>query len=70
MRFDHRLCEDDADACRMAEVILRCLGYSDVKRGANTLSVDEKIPKTALLDVARYAERIARWARKEASENA
>lgn len=49
----------------MAQTILRYLGYTDVQVGVNRMNVIEVIPKADLLNIARNAERIARWARKE-----
>lgn len=64
-RYDHKKCEDDDDARRMAEGILRDLGYNDVRAGACVFSVQEGPSTEALLKIARHAERIARWAREE-----
>ena len=52
------LCGDDHDAMGLARSIDRKLG---------DLPVSVAIPKEVLLDVARRAEAIARWARKEAN---
>ncbi len=65
MRHDYRLCEDEDDAARMAETILRELGY-DPKRGENSRPVNEETGVRAMLDIARNTERIARWARAHA----
>lgn len=64
-RYDHRKCEDDQDATRMAENILRELGYTDVQRGSNQLDVQDTFSERTLLNIARNAERIAKWAREE-----
>jgi len=64
-RYDHRKCEDDQDATRMAETILRTLGYTDLKLGSNALNVQDQYTPTQLLKIAQHAERIARWARAE-----
>lgn len=65
MGYDHKKCEDEQDATRMAENILRKLGYVDVHKGRNILDANEDLGATTLLDIARNAERIARWARAE-----
>lgn len=65
MRNDHRLCEDEDDAARMAESILRELGY-DPQRGSNKRSMTDQIDNHVALNIARHAERIARWARAHA----
>jgi len=65
MRFDHRKCEDDQDARRMAESILRERGFNTVESRDNRLSVDDRLSTSSLQSIARHADRIARWARKE-----
>lgn len=60
-------CEDEDDASRMTENIMRRLGYLNVQRGSNVYDVNSRISPSDLLYIARNAERIARWARKEAS---
>lgn len=65
MRHEYRTCEDQDDAAGMAETILRELGY-DPQRGPNSRPVNEAMSVTMMLNVARNAERIARWARAEA----
>jgi len=62
---DHRTCEDDQDATRMAETILRELGYNNVQKGSNRYDIQFKFSERQLLNIARTAERIARWARAE-----
>lgn len=64
-RHDYRKCEDEDDAARMAETILRSLGYSNVQRGPNGDDVNEPLSPTALQRIAVNAERIARWARSK-----
>jgi hypothetical protein len=66
MKYDHRLCEDEDDAARMLETILRELGY-DPKRGANRRDVTDVLSTEAAINIARCAERIARWARTDAA---
>lgn len=58
--------EDDLDATRAAESILRHLGYANVQLGQNRLLVSDNFNKETLTQIARSAERIARWARREA----
>ena len=65
MTHNHKKCEDEDDAARMAETIIRLLGYPDVQRGPNTLDVRDILTADALGSIARSAERIARWARNE-----
>jgi len=65
MPYDHRKCEDEDDATRMAETILRELGYSDIQKGSNRFDVREEPSEKALTNIARNAERIAKWARNE-----
>ena len=67
MKYNHELCEDEDDAARMAETILRELGYTNAHRGAGP-DVHTHVSAAGLVTVARYSERIARWARKEAKE--
>lgn len=64
-KYNHKACEDDIDATRMAENILRRLGYIDVQPGNNCLAVETEISAEALRSIARNAERISRWARGE-----
>jgi hypothetical protein len=64
-RYNHKKCEDDEDARRMAETILRELGYQEVRSGTNVYNVKDGLPITALESIARNAERVARWAREE-----
>jgi hypothetical protein len=52
----HLRCEDEDDALRMASHLVRELA---------DLDVGSQIPTSRLRDLARYAERIGRWARKE-----
>lgn len=66
MAYDHKRCDDEYDAVRMAEAICRELGYNDVQRGTNRLSVDARLTVSNLLAIAVNAERIARWARRAA----
>jgi hypothetical protein len=66
-RYNPHQCEDDSDAARMAETILRNLGFVDVQRGRNVLDVRDEFSLDTLLNIARNAERIARWARKKAT---
>lgn len=66
MRHDHRLCEDEDDATRMAETILRELGYTDVQSGKNALDVKLQLSPDTFKKIARNAERIAKWARTQA----
>ncbi len=68
MRHNHEKCEDDEDASRMAEGILRQLGYVHVLKGGNALDASYHFQPVTLLAIARSAERIARWARQEAKE--
>lgn len=69
MRHNHKKCEDEDDAARMSETILRDLGYMDVKRGSNVYDVKDKLSTNTLLKIAQNAERIARWARAESKES-
>lgn len=62
-RHNQKKCDDQDDAARMCEVILRKLGYNDVQKGTCAFDVTYMMPKHELLEIARYAERIARWAR-------
>ena len=64
-RYNHKKCEDDDDARRMSETILRCLGYRNVNSGSCVFSVHDELSTTVLRDIAQNAERIARWAREE-----
>lgn len=66
MPYNHKKCEDEDDAKRMAETILRELGYTDIQLGTNRFDVSENLSKASLLNIARNCERIARWARAEA----
>lgn len=66
MGYSHKKCEDEDDAARMAEVILRELGYSDVQKGSSVFTTDSRLPKATLANIAVNAERIARWARNTA----
>lgn len=65
MPYNPKACEDEDDAQRMAENIMRILGYGNVQRGSNRRFVDEELSKEALRNIARNAERISRWARTE-----
>lgn len=66
MGHDHRKCEDGDDAQRMAETILRCLGFTNVVSGPNASRiVGASVSTYALTNIARNADRIARWAREE-----
>ncbi len=65
MGHNSNLCEDDEDAKRMAEGILRNLGYVNMFSGGCALSVNDLISSSQLRDIARSGERIARWARAE-----
>jgi hypothetical protein len=65
MRYNHEHCEDKDDAARMAEGILRSLGYLNISRGPNVYSVRDDTPVLSLGDIARSGEHIARWARAE-----
>lgn len=65
MRNDYKKCQDDDDARRMAETILRTLGYSHINLGANEFDVRYEYTESQLLRIAQNAERIARWARTE-----
>jgi len=49
----------------MAETILRELGYNNVQKGSNRYDIQFKFSERQLLNIARTAERIARWARAE-----
>jgi len=72
MPYDHRKCEDEDDAARMAETILRELGYVDVQRGASVsygaARAKATLAKATLQAIALNAERIARWARRASKE--
>lgn len=60
MQFDYDKCEEENDARQGAEIILRCLGYKDVRSdGWNGGPGIEDV-----ILIARCAEKIAEWARK------
>lgn len=66
-RYDHRKCEDEDDAARMAESLLRELGYMNAQKGVSRydVSYDLTTDVVTMRKVAQTAERIARWARTE-----
>lgn len=66
MSYNYKVREDKDDARRMSEGILRSLGY--INSGSNDRSVSEELQPNTLLEIARNAERIARWARQAAKE--
>ena len=64
-RYNRKACEDEDDARRMCESIMRFMGYNDVATGRNDRDVQGELSAQALIYIARNAERIARWAREE-----
>ncbi len=62
---DHKKCEDEDDAARMSETILRTLGYVNLQRGFNEDDVSARLSRDQLQAIAVNAERIARWARAQ-----
>ncbi len=65
MKHKPYICEDEDDARRMSENILRKLGYVNMNSGSCAHNVNTQVPISVLMDIARNAERIARWARAE-----
>lgn len=65
MVYRHTQCEDEDDATRMAETILRELGYTNVQKGENKFFASEVLGTVALRNIAVNAERISRWARSK-----
>lgn len=68
MGYSHKKCEDEDDAARMSETILRELGYTELMRGSNVYDVRDELPIDTLQKIAVNAERIGRWARAELKE--
>jgi hypothetical protein len=62
-KYNHKKCEDNDDAVRMAETILRKLGFNDVQKGTSYF-IEGNNNRNDLIEIAKYAERIARWARQ------
>jgi hypothetical protein len=63
--YDHRKCDDEEDAARMAATVLRHLGYTQLAIGLCDMSVHEILSISALTNIARNCERVAKWARSE-----
>jgi hypothetical protein len=63
LKHDHRKCEDEEDAARMAATILRRLGYHQLALGSNSRFVHEELSPEERRQIALDAERIGRWAR-------
>lgn len=63
--YNPKACEDETDALRMTENILRYMGYKDFQRGTNSMLVSEELSFDQIKQIARNAERISRWARAE-----
>lgn len=65
----HGQCESDEDAVKMAEDIIRELGFPDVQKGKSNLDIRYEFDEQTLKQVAVNAERISRWARAVIKDN-
>jgi len=62
---DRGQCDNETEAAMMSEDILRSLGYTDVNKGRSKLDINLLVSDQNLRVIAKNAERIGRWARKE-----